>query len=239
MRVFSERQRGVAVAAVAFVVLNNVVASTLVLGVYGFDIGALGAGLGTLPARGPAVADLLRWAGVIDMVGYLAMAPVVLYLHGRLEAASEPSGRRGSVDLLTFSGLAFVLVGSIGAILLASEGPVLLQVSTVGPAEAAAARVSFAALANAVYVGLWGTLELLLLGVWLIGVAWLVRAEGRAFAWLAAIVGAGALAYAVRTGVTGQTPAALAGPLDILIFGALGLLVVWMIWLAARLSLGR
>lgn len=239
MRVFSERQPAVAVAAVAFVVLSNVVASTMVLAVYGFDVGAFGAHVGTFPVRGPAVADLLRWAGLIDMVGYLAAVPVVLYLGRRLKKGSEPSRRRDLVDLLTVMGLAFVLVGAIGAVLLAAEGPVLLQASTVGPVEAAAARVSFAALANAVYVGLWGTLELLLLGIWLIGVAWLVRAEGRAFAWLGMLAGVGALAYATRTGLTGQTPAAIAGPLDVLIFGAVGLLVVWMVWLAARLSLGR
>ena len=165
----SERQPAVAVAALAFVVLNNVVASTLVLAAYGFDVGALGANLGSLPVRGPAAANLLRGGGLIDMVGYLALAPVVLYLGGRLRVAAELPRRRGLVDILTFSGLGFALVGSIGAVLLASQGPALLQASTVGPAEAAAARVSFPALASGVYVGLWGTLEQLLLGIWLMG----------------------------------------------------------------------
>ena len=56
---------------------------------------------------------------------------------------------------------------------------------------------------------------------------------------LGAVVGAAALAYAARIGLTGQTPAAVSGPLDILIVGGLGLVVVWMVWLAARLLLGR
>ena len=239
MRVFSERQPVTALAAIAFVVLNNVLASTIVLAAYGFDLRALGADVGTLPVRGPAVADLIRWGGLVDMVGYLAAVPVVLYVGRRLKAGSESLRRKDLIDVLTFSGLGFAVVGAIGAVLLTSEGPVLLQASSGVPVEATAARVAFAVLANGVYVGLWGTLELLLFGIWLSGVAWLVWAEGRAFAGLGIVAGAGALTYATRTGLTGQTPAVLAGPIDFLIFGAVGLLVVWMAWLAARLWLGR
>src|SRR5438128_919833 len=123
MRVFSERQPPIALATLAFVVLNNALASTMFLAVYDFDIAA-------------------------------------------------------------FGGLGFVLVGSIGAVLWASVGPPLLEASAAGSASALGARVAFGALSTAVYVGLWGTLEQLLLGGWLIGVGWLVRAEGRAFAGL-------------------------------------------------------
>jgi hypothetical protein len=235
MGVFKERQPSVAVVALVFVVLE-VVASLMFLAVYGFDVKALAANPGALPARGSDVAGLLRWGGLVDMLGYLALAPVVLHLHRRLSAAAtEQVGALGFVNLLTVSGLGFVLVGSIGAVLEASAGPALLDASASGSETGTAARVAFAALGNGVIVGLWGTLEQLLLGVWLIGVGWLVRAEGRAFGWLAVVAGIGALAYGARTGLSGHPPGDLTAPFDILIFAAFGLFFAWLVWAAVRL----
>ena len=237
-RVFSDRQRVVALVALAQVALD-VVASVLFLAVYDFNFGALAADPGTFPVRGADVAGLLRWGAVVDMLAYLALAPVVLYVHRRLSAGvSERVAAVGLVSLLTFGGLGFSLAGAIGAALYASVGPPLLEVSVGAPATATAARVAFAALADGVTVGLWGTLEWLLLGVWLIGVGWLVRAEGRAFAWLAVVAGVGALAYAARTGLTGHTPGDFSNPLDIVLFGGLGLFVAWLVWVAVRLWRG-
>jgi hypothetical protein len=239
MRIFSERQRFVAVVALAQVILD-VVAGVTFAAVYDFDVGTLAADPGAFPARGADVAGLLRLGLVIDMLAYLALVPVVLYLHRRLSAAvSERVEAMGLVNVLTFGGLGFSLVGAIGAALYASVGPALLEASAAAPATATAARVAFAALANGVNVGLWGTLEWLLLGVWLIGVGWIVRAEGRAFAWLAVVAGVGALFYDARTGLSGHPPGDLTSPLDILIFGAFGLFVLWVVWLAIRLWRGR
>jgi hypothetical protein len=238
VRVFSERQPSLALVTLAMVVLE-VMASVMVAAVYDFDATALAADPGMFPARGSEVAGLLRWGGVVDMLGYLALAPIVLYLQGRLGATvSERVRAFGLVSLLTFSGLGFVLVGSIGAVLYASVGPPLLDASAVG-SETAAARVAFAALGNGVLVGLWGTLELPLLGVWLIGVGWLMRAEGRAFGWLAVVAGVGALSYGARTALSGRPPVDFTAPLDLLILGALGLFFAWLVWLAVRLWEGR
>jgi len=229
--VFVERQRAVAAATLGFVVLNFGVASGMFLALYDFDLNAFG-DPGSLVGRSD-VGDAWRAASIIDMVSYLALAPVVVCLHGRFSAvASERAKRSGVVLLLTFCGLAFVLVGSIGAVLMASVGPPLLEAAIT---EQTLARVGFEALVSAVAVGLWGILELLLFGVWLIGVAWFVRGEGRLFAAVAAVAAAGMLAYAARTGVTGRVPLDNPGPLDVVILGAVGVVVVWGIWLAARL----
>ena len=239
MGVFSERQRPLALVTLAMVVLE-VVASVMVAAVYDFDATALAADPGTFPTRGSEVAGLLRWGGVIDMLGYLALTPIVLYLHGRLGATvSERVRASGLVNLLTFNGLGFVLVGSIGAVLYASVGPPLLDASAVGSETAAAARVAFAALGNGVLAGLWGTLELPLLGAWLIGVGWLMRAEGRAFGWLAAVAGVGALSYGARTALSGRPPIDFTAPLDLIILGTVGLFFAWLVWLAVRLWQGR
>lgn len=125
---------------------------------------------------------------------------------------------------------------------MASVGPWLIESgASSGAAEplATSVRTAFAALSNSVYVGLWGTLELLLLGVWLLGVGWLVRAEGRAFAYLGLAAGAGELAYSARTGFTGRTPTDLSNPLDVLVLGGAVLIAVWVLWLAVRLCRGR
>ncbi len=239
MRIFEGREPLVAVAALAFVVLNNALAGSLFLAVCGFDIATF-ADRGALVDRGSAVAEVLRWAAVIDMVGYLALAPVVVYLHGRFEAATAGRpGRRWVVGVLTVCGLGFVLVGAIGAVLMASVAPALLLAAGEGAAAQAAARTTFSALANSVYVGLWGTLELMLYGAWLIGVGWFVRAEGRAFAGFALVGGLGALGYGLRTGLTGRTPVEGIGPLEILILGALGFASAWVVWLSVRLWRGR
>lgn len=239
MRVFAERQRYLALVALAMVLLE-IIASAMFLALYDFDMGVLAADPAAIPARGPEVATLLRWGAVVDMLGYLALAPIVVYLHGRLTTAASEQGRRSwVVDLLTFGGLGWVLIGSIGAALWASAGPPLLEASAAGSKTAEAAGVAFAALANAVNVGLWGTLEWLLLPVWLIGVGWLVRAEGRVFGSLAILAGVGGLAYGVRTGLSGRPPVDLTSPLDLLTLAGFGLFFVWALWLAMRLWLGR
>ena len=239
MHVFSERHPIIAGIALAQVVLD-VAASAMFFAVYDFNVGVLAADPGAFPPRGADVADLLRWGMVIDMLAYLALAPVVLHLHSRLIAVLAGRGEStGVVNLLTFGGLGFSLVGAIGAALFASVGPPLLEAAAAAPGNAAAAHVAFAALADGVTVGLWGTLEWLLLGVWLIGVGWIMRPEGNLFAWLAIVAGAGALVYDAQTGLTGHPPVGLTSPLDIVSFSGLGLFVVWLVWLAIRLWRGR
>lgn len=237
--VFGERRPAIAIAALAFLLLNMTLASAMVVAVYDFDL-ALFTSNGGVIERGPAVAGLLRVATLIDMVGYLALAPVVLYMHGRIRAAVPERLRRlGLPSTLTFAALGFVIVGAIGAVTLASVGPWLLDASVAGPDAQAVARLQFGALEKFVFVGLWGTLALLMLGTWLVGVNWVLRAEGRPFAWLGAVAGLGALGYAVRSGLTGQTPLPIAGPVDILIVAALGCLPLWALWLSIRLWRGR
>ncbi len=238
MGVFTERSRAIAIAALVFIVLDGL-ASMLVVAAYGFDI-ALFTDHGALVDSGRANPDLLRLGAFVDLVGYLALAPVVLYLHGRLSAALPDDLRRlGMAALVTAAGLGFVLVGAIGAALLGSVGPWLLEAPAADAATHAAARVQFGALENSVIVGLWGTLELPLLATWLLGVSWAVRAEGRLFSWTGAGAGLGVLAYGVRTGLSGDLPLPITGLFDVLIVAGLGLLGIWVLWLTVRLWRGR
>jgi hypothetical protein len=103
-------------------------------------------------------------SGLLDMSAYLAVAPVVT-LHNRLRSRAPDL-----IGLLTFAGLAYALLGSLGGTIFATVEPPL-----VGEGSDAA-RAMFAAFATLVTVTQWGTLELIFLGAWLIGLGWLLRA---------------------------------------------------------------
>lgn len=83
-----------------------------------------------------------------------------------------------------------------------------------------------------------GALGQFVLGAWLIGTSWVVRTETRAFAFVGVGAGSGAVGYAIRTGVAGQPPLPVTGRLDLAILAGIGLIPVWVTWLAARLAGG-
>ena len=218
--------RVAALSALGFLVLNFTLASLLVAAAYGFDL-ALFNESGRLVERGPGVAALLRVAMLIDMVGYLAFAPLALYLRQHVPA------------VVTAAGVGFAVIGAIGAATLGSVGPLLLERSAGGPEAVAMVQLQLAALEKLVFVGLWGTLELSLLAVWTIAVSWVNRqAESRWFPVLGGITGIGLLGYSLRCALTGETPVALAGPLDYLIVALVAALAPWMAWLTIRLWRG-
>jgi hypothetical protein len=196
------------------------VALVIFMAAYRFDLGRL-ADLPSIVGDRNA-ATTLRWAGLADLLAYLPIAPIVAYLHRRLgDRAPE------FIGLLTFGGLAYVLLGSLGGTLFATVGPPLVEDGS------AAARVTFAAFATMVTLTLWGTLELIGLGVWLIGVG--STAENRVFGIFGVVAGIGSLLSAARTAITGRSVGDLPGPLDFVVVGLLGLYVPWLVWLGVRL----
>lgn len=237
-RVFAGRQRAVAMVALGAVILQAVAGTAFAL-VYGLDVSAT-TDVTTLVKRGAGTADFFRWALLVDMLSYLAVAPVVLHLHGRLRVAAGTSEDRSwLLRVATVAGVSFSIVGAIGGALAVSFGPPLIELARAGGPSAEAAQVTFTALTSAVYVGLWGPLDWLLVGIWVAFVSWFVRNEGRAFANLGMLTGVGATAYAVRVGLTGRSPTESLEPIDFVVLGALGLFVAWEVWLAARLWFGR
>jgi hypothetical protein len=156
---------------------------------------------------------------------------VVMYFHYRLRGRNPEL-----VALLTACGLAYVLIGSIAGVLLAAVGPPLIAgYADASPAGQEAARVTLETLGRVALVGLWGTLELIFIGFWFLGVGWLLRRDWPGFALFSIIVGVGMLASSARTGLTGRTIVDIDGPIDVLILALAGLYIVWALWLAARL----
>jgi hypothetical protein len=237
-RVFAQRSPQVAVVGVAGV-LVQATAGLAFAAVFGFDVSSH-ADLDALVTRGPGVGAAFRAALLLDMVGYLAVAPVVLAVRSRLHATALQSWSMSwAVDVVAFFGLAFSLVGAIGAVFLALSGAALVDSVALGGATESAARVTFEAISRAVDEGLWGPLEWLAAGIWVGGVGWFVRTEGRAFAYAGMAAAVGVIAYGTATGLTGRNPIETAAPLDLVLLAALGLFAFWEIWLAIRFWRGR
>jgi len=139
---------------------------------------------------GPARATLLRWGLVLDVFGYyLLLAPVALHLYFWFKPRSP-----GLVALFTWSGLAYVLVGSMGAVVLSAVLPPLVM----DDANASAGRrellqVVFSSFLNVVYFGLWNPLEALFFGIWLSGIGAFLQHERWMLGVLARVTGAFAL----------------------------------------------
>jgi hypothetical protein len=188
---------------------------------YDFDVGRLA----DLPSIvGTDKSSTVRVAGLLDMSAYLVVAPVVMYLHRRLRGRSPEL-----IGLLTFCGLAYVSLGSLGGATFATVAPPLIDDGSD------AARVTFAAFATFVTVTIWSTLESIFLGVWLLGINRLLRPERARLGTLGLVAGIGALLSAVRSGLTGQSVADLSGPIDVVVVGLLGLYVPWFAWLGFEL----
>jgi hypothetical protein len=117
---------------------------------------------------------------VLDMFGfYLLLAPIVLASH-RFLARRTPWAQ-----VLTACGLAYVLIGAIGAAILASAWPSILAAHAVaGPQEALLLRASFSLVTLLVYDGLWNMLEVLLAGAWWLGLGLALWQQHR---WLAVV----------------------------------------------------
>lgn len=124
-----------------------------------------------LLASGPTGASLIRWGSLVDMFGYLCIAPVVIYLRARYAVARY-------ADLYAAAGLAVVVIGSIGAASMATAAPALINDYAAATASQQQAIVPvFAALYRAVVLGMWQTLETIPATVWLLGTAIAARRE--------------------------------------------------------------
>jgi len=137
---------------------------------------AAGFGLSVEPSKllasGSGGASLIRWGSLIDMLGYLSLAPIVLYLRARYPAPRY-------VDLFAAAGLAVVVIGSIGAASMAAAAPPLInEYVTASAAQKQALLPAFATLYRTVVLGMWQTLEAFPLTVWLLGTAYAARREG-------------------------------------------------------------
>jgi len=161
-------------AAIAFAIaaIALEVAAVVMYGAATGASGSLSVDPSTLLASGPSGASLIRWGSLIDMFGYLSLAPVVLYFRTRYSGSSH-------IDLFAAAGLALVVIGSIGAASMATAAPPLITgYGTATAAQKAALVPAFATLYRVVVLGMWQTLETIPAAVWLLGTASAARRDG-------------------------------------------------------------
>ena len=135
-------------------------------------------------------ARLLGWGLILDMFSYyLPLLPVALFLLHWLSPKSP-----NWVRFYTFCGVGYILIGAIGATILAATYPPLIR--AYGQASApqqVVLETIFGTITDLVYGGLWNILEVLLAGVWFIGIGLLLRGERRLFSVVSIILGISAL----------------------------------------------
>ncbi len=106
------------------------------------------------------------------MFGYLCIAPVVLHLRDRHAGARL-------INLYAVAGFALVVIGAIGAVVMATAAPYLIdQYHAASSTEKQSIELVFTALYRAVVVGMWQTLETIPGAVWLIGTAIAIWGKG-------------------------------------------------------------
>jgi hypothetical protein len=137
-----------------------------------------------LLGSGASGARLIEWGSIVDMFGYLCMAPVVLYLRDRHAGARL-------INLYAVAGIALVVIGSIGAVAMSAAAPSLIdQYRSASPAGRQTVELVFGALYRAVVVGMWQTLETIPFAAWMIGTAVAIRGTApRAVFWILLLIG--------------------------------------------------
>ncbi len=143
---------------------------------------------------GASGANLLRWAWVLDILGYyLLLAPVAFILWHWL----KPRGPT-RIAFYTFCGLAYVLIGAIGAAILAAVWPPLINAyAGASGQQREILEAVFSSVADLVYGGLWGLLAGIPGGVWWIGIGLLLRSERRILGTITLILGIANLLAAI------------------------------------------
>jgi hypothetical protein len=185
---------------------------------YSFSVEAFS---GAMISIGSRSANLLRWGMVFDVFGsYLLLAPLALHLWVWLKPKSP-----NRVTLYTLCGLAYILIGSMGAIVLSAVLPPLINdYVQASVSQRDALQVVFNSFLNAVFLGLWNPLEVFLLGIWLVGLGPFIQRERWALGIVTRLLGLSALIDSTGRFLDIQT---------IFFIGSSGLFLlvpVWLIW---------
>jgi hypothetical protein len=171
-------------------------------------------------------ASLSRWGMILDMFSYyLPLLPVALFLW-RWLGSRDPDW----VIFYTSCGLGYILIGAIGAAILAAVHPPLINAYAQASVEQRPVlETVFSAVWNMVYGGMWNILEVLLAGIWFLGIGLLLRGERRLFSIFSIILGISALLDSLGMILSVETLAFLGVAIYVL------LAPIWTLWLGIDL----
>ena len=171
-------------------------------------------------------AELLRWASLLDLIGYYLATAVLAYV---LWQWLRPRSRL-IADLSAVAALGYVLAGGIGAAALAMVGPMLMHDYTEATTEDQTVIVAqFAVLFELVWRAIWQMLDGILLAAWWLGIGLLVRPDRPGLSRLSLALAAVAV-VGVAANLTG-----LSLVRDVMLGITFTLWTAWWIWLMVLL----
>ena len=174
---------------------------------------------------GSSGASLLGWGMVADIFGYyLLLAPLALFLWHWLRP-KDPK----MADLYTFSGLAYMVIGAIGAGFLWMAWPSLINsYAAASVQQREAIEIVFKTVTAGIKSGVWG-MEAIPAGIWWLGIGFLLRTERRVLGIVTIVLGAFTFLTFVAA-VLGLEPV-----FQIAFFVYLFLAPIWALWLGIDL----
>ena len=145
-----------------------------------------------LITTGDTGGSLIRVAAELDMAGYVLAVPTALYLRERFKDSA-------AIDLWTIAGILFLLLGALGAVVLAFVGaPLIHEYAAPSIQGKHAIESSFEVIHRLVVVAIWQVVDPLLLAAWLIPLSRLAyRSGARLLAAATALIAAAGLAVAL------------------------------------------
>jgi hypothetical protein len=167
---------------------------------------------------------LLRWFMLFDLFGYyLLLLPFVFYAHHTLKSKTPWA------DFFSNMGFAYVLIGAIGAAALAVIWPSIVeQYPTANETTREILRGNFSLATDFVVKGLWNYLEVLLGGIWWIGIG-VFLFESPSLKVTSVILGCACIMDSV--GELFAIP--MLAEIGLNVYLVLG--IVWPIWLGAKM----
>lgn len=125
----------------------------------------------------------LRWGMIADLWGYyLLFVPAALYLSQHAETSWR--------NVLVCAGTAYAAIGAIGAAILATTGVDVLRQHVQSDGAQPALRSNFLFVYSMVNDGMWNLLEMGLFGIFMLGVAPVLRKVSRPLYCLTVVLGA-------------------------------------------------
>lgn len=170
-------------------------------------------------------ATLVRWGWVLDIAGYYWLLLPASVLLTDLASKSRPL----HAQLAARAGYGYMITGSIGAAILAGTTDLFNAYAQGDESVRAAVSTAYGALFGLVYVGLWNTLCMALLAIWLWMSGSALRSSHRGLGLLAMGLGVCA-ALDVLGLLIDQEAISMVG-----LFAYLFLFPVWSAWLGAWL----
>src|SRR3990170_2558986 len=152
--------RGVAIGALVVSLVIGFASNLLFLAAFQFRIDWFLDPVRILGA-GATSGELLRWASLLDLIGYYLATGVLAYALWRILRPRDPV----LADLSTLAAFAYTVAGGTAAAVLAMVGPMLMEqhAAATGAAEQAVIAGQFALLFEIVWRSVWQMFDAIVL----------------------------------------------------------------------------